>query len=104
MGTEEIRVFHELVTEVVQPAHAFQHDAVVQVKRERPPHHLAVDQLFQLQADDAALAPEDEAVLLLPGAGRTGRVHQAEKVLSPDGLELVIPCIHRVGFHRKLRA
>ena len=104
MGAEEVRVGHELIAEVVQTAHALQHDPAVQVEGERPAHHLAVDQLFQLHPDDAALAAEDEAVGLFFAAGGTGRVHQAEKVLLPDGLELVIPRIHRIGLHRKLRA
>ena len=72
MGAEEVRVGHELIAEVVQPAHALQHDPAVQVEGERPAHHLAVDQLFQLYPDDAVFTAEDEAVGLLFAAGGAG--------------------------------
>ena len=64
--------------------------------------YLAVQQLIQLDAGNAGLAPQHQTALVGPAALGNDRVGQAEKALLPDGLELIEVGTHHIGFHRKL--
>ena len=93
----------QLRRQLVQTAGALQHLAVVQMQQQRPTHHLAVHQLFQPDADDTAFAAQHHAVLRAAAALVQHRIQHLKKGLLPDGLELIVIGIHRIGLHRVFR-
>ena len=73
------------------------------MEKQRPVDDLAVFQLLQPDSGNTGFAPQDDAVQMLFFTRRKDGVHQPEKALLPDGLELVKVGPHRIGLHCKLR-
>ena len=103
MDPQKVFVIGQLLAQVVHPSRALQHRSPHQMQPQGAAQHLAVFQPVQLHPGDAALAPEDQAHAAALFALGNDRVHQTEKVLLPDGLELVEIGSNGIGLHGKFR-
>ncbi len=68
--------------------------------QQRPVDHFAVFKLFRLDARNAVFAGKKKAFCLLLLQLDKDRVHQVEKVVPADRLELIVKRLDPVGLHR----